>query len=360
MLEDYILKVILIAGVILSGLCIVGNIIIGLPLSLNIKWTILILMCILALILIRRNSIQEKVKFIFFLLIIVFFIPFGWIDSGGSANNTIAYVFIILISIIYLFDSWKRSFLVFIHISMFTGLHILEYLRPDLMKVHPSQSQFLDRLLQIPLTLYASYLLIKKFAVAYKREKRKLDEYSRKLEEANCKLRVYATYDELTGVYNRRIFDENLNILIDNNQDGDIEKAYMALIDIDYFKEINDTYGHLVGDQILKSFGKMASEAIKSPNILARWGGDEFALLYYGDIDAVMGKLELFQSYIDVEKVGKLADIKATLSIGITDLRNNDTVQDVLKRVDEALYKAKANGRNKITKDIIGKKEFFY
>lgn len=350
MLEDYIFKVILIVGAFLSGLCIIGNLIFGFPLSVNIKWIVLIIVCILALILINIDKIKEKIKFIFFLLIIICFIPFGWIDSGGSDNNTIAYIFIILISITYLFDSWKRSFLIIIHISMFTGLHILECLRPDLINVHSAQSQFFDRLLQIPLNLYAAYWMIKKFAIAYNYEKRKQDEYSKKLEVANHKLKFYATYDDLTNVYNRRIFDENLNTLINKNQDTIIENAYIALIDIDHFKEINDTYGHLVGDKILKSFANMASEAIGSPNILARWGGDEFGLLYYGATNDVISKLQLFQSYIN--KVGKSAGMKVTLSIGITDFRDNDTVKILLRRVDEALYESKSKGRNRITKNL--------
>lgn len=350
MLEDYIFKVILIVGALLSGLSIIGNIIIGFPLSINIKWIALIIVCILAIVLINIDKIKEKIKFIFFLLIIICFIPFGWIDSGGSNNNTIAYMFIILISITYLFDSWKRSILIIIHISMFTGLYIFEYFRPDLINVHSTQSQFFDRLLQIPLTLYASYWMIKKFAIAYNYEKEKQYEYSKKLEAANHKLKLYATYDDLTGVYNRRIFDENLNALINKNQDTNIENAYIALIDIDHFKEINDTYGHLVGDKILKSFANMASKAICYPNILARWGGDEFGLLYYGESKDVVSKLELFQSYIN--KVGKSAGMKVTLSIGITDLRHKDTVKTLLRRADEALYESKSKGRNRITKNI--------
>lgn len=350
MLEDYILKVILIVGIILSILSIGGNIVVGFPLSINIKWIILTIMCIVTFLLVKRKRLKESVKLIFFVFIIVCFIPFGWIDSGGSSNNTIAYVFILLIGITYLFDSWKRSILIFLLISMFTGLHILEYLRPDILKVYATQSQFLDRLLQIPLTLYAAYWLIKKFAIAYNYEKKKQEEYSKKLEDANRKLNSYATYDDLTGLYNRRIFDDNLNMLIDNSQGNNIEKAYIALIDVDHFKQINDTYGHLVGDEILSSFAKLAKEEIHLPNLLARWGGDEFSLLYYGNSDEVIGKLELLQIYID--KVGRLKDIKATMSIGVTDIRYDDTVKDLLRRVDEALYETKAKGRNGITTDF--------
>lgn len=350
MLEDYIFKVILIVGVILSVLCMIGNIIFGFPLSVNIKWILLILICIASIILAKKNSIKENVKFIFFLFIIICFIPIGWFQSGGSANNTIAYVFIVLISITYLFDSWKRSLLIFLHIFMFTGLHILEYLRPDLMNVYAAQTQFLDRLLQIPLTLYVAYLLIKKFAIAYNDKKKNQEKYSKELEKANQQLKVYATYDDLTGVYNRRIFDENLNTIINNNQGSDVEKAYIALIDVDYFKNINDTYGHLTGDQILKSFANQARQVIVPPNVLARWGGDEFSLFYYGDIDDVLSKLDLLRVYID--NVGMSAGIKVTFSIGITDLRQNDSIKDILRRADEALYATKAKGRDGITTDF--------
>lgn len=345
MLENKIFNSIVKTGIVLSTICIVGNIIFKFPLIINTKWICLIIMCFFALYYeTKETPKKEHVKFIFFIFIILFFIPVGWFDSGGTANNTIAYVFIILICITYLFNSKKRTILIILLIGTFTGLYIFEHLRPDLINTHPSDSQFWDRLIQIPLTLYASYYLIKQFANAYTTEKKKQEEYSIKLKEANYKLHNLATYDSLTHVNNRRIFDEYLQALI-SDQEISSSNIYVALLDVDNFKKINDTYGHLIGDDLLISFAKKAGEIIKAPNILARWGGDEFAIIYTGDETIVKSKMnDLLEA---IQKIGHSKNLDSSISIGLTRLKPNDTVTDLLSRADMALYEAKSSGRNK-------------
>lgn len=345
MLEDKIFKLILKTCIILSTICIVGNTLFGFPLAINIKWLCLILMCLLALYYgSKEDSKKESIKFFYFIFIILFFIPFGWFDSGGTANNTIAYVFIVLICITYLFNSKKRNILVIMLIGTFTVLFVLEHFRPDLINSYSSDSQFLDRLVQIPLTLYASYYLIKQFATAYINEKNKHEEYSLQLKEANYKLHVLATYDSLTNVSNRRIFDEYLQALI-NDENMAESNIYIALLDVDNFKKINDTYGHLVGDDLLITFAKEASEIIKHPNMLARWGGDEFAIICMGDKDTVSSKMSDLLSIMN--DIGQSKNFISTISIGLTKADQNDSVEDLLIRADLALYNAKSNGRNK-------------
>ncbi|GMQ58078.1 hypothetical protein AN1V17_24730 [Vallitalea sediminicola] len=344
MLEDRIFKSILKTGIALSAICIIGNIIFKFPLIINTKWIFLIIICFLALHYeTKETSIKERVKFSYFIFIILFFIPVGWFDSGGTANNTIAYVFILLICITYLFNSKKRTILVIMLIATFNGLYIFEHIRPDLINSYSSDSQFWDRLLQIPLTLYASYYLIKRFATAYTTEKNKQEEYSVQLKEANHKLHALATFDSLTNVNNRRIFDDYLQaILIDEEIiEADI---YVALLDIDNFKKINDTYGHLIGDELLVSFAEKAREIIIAPNMLARWGGDEFAIIYFGNEDIVKSRMnDLLQT---IRNIGKAKNLESTISIGLSRLKPLDTVIDILSRADLALYEAKSNGRN--------------
>lgn len=292
----------------------------------------------------KQTSKKELVKFLFFIFIILFFIPIGWFDSGGTANNTIAYVFIILISITYLFSSKKRTILIITLIGTFTGLYILEHFRPDLINSHSSDSQFWDRLLQIPLTLYASFYLIKQFATAYTTEKNKQEQYSVQLKEANYKLHALATFDSLTNVNNRRIFDDYLQALLSDEEITE-SNIYVALLDIDNFKKINDTYGHLIGDDLLVSFAEKAREIILTPNILARWGGDEFAIIYFGNEDIVKSKMN--DLLVTIRNIGKTKNLDSTISIGLTRLKPLDTVIDLLSRADLALYEAKSNGRNK-------------
>lgn len=119
------------------------------------------------------------------------------------------------------------------------------------------------------------------------------------------------------------------------------------MIDIDYFKKINDSYGHDVGDEVLIKLSKVLLENIRKVDILARWGGEEFAIL--------MPKINAGEAYKMLEKLRKtiegtrlINDISITISVGVTELKNTDTFDDLVKRTDEALYKAKNSGRNNV------------
>lgn len=348
MFEDRIYRILLITGIGLSTFCIIGNILIGLPPIINIKWITLVIVAVAALYSMNYPILKEKVKFLCFFVVILIFIPLGWFDSGGSANNTIAYVFFLLISITYLFNGKRRSFLVFTLIVIITGLYLLEYLRPDLKLEYSAESQLMDRLIQIPLTLYVTYYLIKKFATAYNTEKHKQEKYSKELLEANEQLNKLATFDSLTNVNNRRIFDEHLHHLIE--EDNIPSDVFVALLDVDKFKTINDSYGHLIGDELLIDFSKIAIEIISPPHVLARWGGDEFGIIFFGNKDAMIEKMNSLRLHI--QKIGQAKNLDTSISIGVTNLRSTDTVKDLLRRADLALYETKINGRNNITLSI--------
>lgn len=159
-------------------------------------------------------------------------------------------------------------------------------------------------------------------------------------------LQKMATVDKLTGLYNRVKLD---SVLI-----HELERAKrynqnigILLLDIDYFKNVNDTYGHLVGDQVLIAFSKKIQKHIRRSDYLFRWGGEEFLLIC----------LEINQTDIIIlsEKIRKEIEQEvfenighATISIGSTISSNIDTVESIIHRADEALYEAKETGRNKV------------
>ncbi|MDD2358022.1 MAG: sensor domain-containing diguanylate cyclase [Thiovulaceae bacterium] len=160
------------------------------------------------------------------------------------------------------------------------------------------------------------------------------------------KLEKAASTDKLTGIANRMKFDEFMQYSFDRTQRYHI-KLSLILFDIDDFKKINDTYGHLKGDYVLKTIAKIAEETIRKNDLIARWGGEEFMILE-PDIPAdeatilaerIRQKIENF----DFDTVGKL-----TASFGVTTFVENDTIQSFLSRVDEAMYKAKTINKNKV------------
>lgn len=157
-----------------------------------------------------------------------------------------------------------------------------------------------------------------------------------------------ANYDSLTNLYNRNKFNEFVELhynLFKRYKDD----VCFAIFDIDYFKAVNDTYGHIIGDETLIRFSKTINNNIRKTDIFARWGGEEFTLLMpktkLEDAYRVADNLRKIVQNVDFKTVGQ-----KTCSIGVTQFREGDTIKDILVRADEALYEAKENGRNKVCK----------
>jgi diguanylate cyclase (GGDEF)-like protein len=119
------------------------------------------------------------------------------------------------------------------------------------------------------------------------------------------------------------------------------------MIDIDHFKNVNDTYGHLVGDNVLINLARLVSENIRESDIFARWGGEEFILLLPNvDVslaEKIVTELRLKIQLKEFEKVGYL-----TCSFGLTEYVRGDDINSITKRADDALYEAKESGRNRV------------
>ena len=154
--------------------------------------------------------------------------------------------------------------------------------------------------------------------------------------------------DELTQVFNRKY----LNVQIENYTQRFIRKEgyfCLAITDIDFFKEVNDTYGHLVGDEVLKSFASLMLANKREQDIFFRYGGEEFVLL--------MPNTTLDEAYVEIERLRKLVKqlqfdgngtpFSVSFSAGVTQVNNDNTHGEILlDQADTALYKAKQSGRN--------------
>ena len=158
-----------------------------------------------------------------------------------------------------------------------------------------------------------------------------------------------ANYDALTKIYNRSMF----NRLIDRKMILAREKNktfVFIILDIDHFKNVNDTYGHIVGDEVLKKLSKLIKKHTRDDDIFARWGGEEFVLVFDVEIDKGLLIAENLRKFIKNEKFNDVG--KVTCSFGVTTFKYDDTLESMIKRADKALYKAKENGRNKICHQI--------
>jgi diguanylate cyclase (GGDEF)-like protein len=155
---------------------------------------------------------------------------------------------------------------------------------------------------------------------------------------------IQADHDALTKIYNRKKFDEIIELYFNKFKKKKIIFT-LLMYDIDHFKKINDTYGHDVGDIILIEITNLIKQSFHDHEIFARWGGEEFMIIY-PDIQLKQGvqngenlRQKIYQNNFN-------GSGKVSCSFGITQVHENDTLKSLLKRVDNALYRAKNNGRN--------------
>lgn len=178
-----------------------------------------------------------------------------------------------------------------------------------------------------------------------------LSKYNQKLINETKRLYNEANCDTLTGLLNRRGFDEQYEKYKELTYTKNIHSSCLAVIDLDHFKSVNDTYGHDIGDLVLQSFGNLLKEQLRDIDIPARWGGEEFVIL--------LKDTTLDESIIvlnRVRQVCKQMDIKTpqgklniTISIGVTQIENfSKTVDLYVKQADIGLYQAKKSGRDKV------------
>jgi predicted signal transduction protein with EAL and GGDEF domain len=283
-LEDKLFNTILIVNIFVSILNILENIIVKFPFSMNLKWIIIIILCLVIFTFRKLETITYYLRFSYFVTIIFVVLPIGWVESGGSANNGIIYTFLIMIGISFFFKKLARDLLVSFLIVTFETLLYLEYAFPEIIITHNEKIQFIDRLFQAPLALIIGYLLLRRFANAYILDKEELFKYSEELKKANNKLEFLANKDVLTESYNRRIYNLRIEEIF-SKQEFIKQDICLILFDIDNFKGINDSNGHLVGDRCLCSVAREAEKNIIEKALISRWGGDEFAIIFYGDLE---------------------------------------------------------------------------
>jgi diguanylate cyclase (GGDEF)-like protein len=159
-------------------------------------------------------------------------------------------------------------------------------------------------------------------------------------------MHTLAMTDELTGLPNRRDVLARLETLLDTPDRG----CALLIVDIDHFKSINDSHGHLVGDDILRAIAGALRDAAAEPVALGRLGGEEFVVIQ-PDGDEVSGRLlaeRLIARVRALDLSRLLRGRRMTVSIGLTVCSTGDTVTQMLRRADEALYVAKAGGRDRV------------
>lgn len=177
---------------------------------------------------------------------------------------------------------------------------------------------------------------------------KQIDDLQKNLED----VRKESLTDALTGIPNRKRFDEGIEDELDIAA-GEGQKLCLLVIDIDYFKKFNDTYGHQVGDQVLKLVANTLVNGVKGRDLAARYGGEEFAILLpETPLSAAIKVADGLRLRIANKEIVNRATQKhlgqITISVGAAEYQPGETSEEFIKRADEALYKAKEGGRNQV------------
>lgn len=172
-----------------------------------------------------------------------------------------------------------------------------------------------------------------------------------KLESQTSQLEGFLTEartDPLTGLSNRRVFDQRMDEQFAKFKSTQ-QPFTLALLDIDHFKKINDTYGHASGDEVLREIGGRLREISDQCNLIARYGGEEFAIVFNAPLAQAVKIMDQLRVRVAAKPV--IADgnsIRVTFSCGVAQLQAGDRVGNLFRYTDEALYCAKQNGRNMV------------
>jgi diguanylate cyclase (GGDEF)-like protein len=210
-----------------------------------------------------------------------------------------------------------------------------------------SEEIYASRVVGIAITLLATILAL---VYLLARERQIFDHVQMdkrlELQEIASDLRYQASTDALTGLNNRARFNEVLSLEMSRSQRHGTPLS-LVLYDIDHFKRINDTHGHLVGDKVLIALSRCVASHVRNEDVLARWGGEEFVLLLPETTAQMAGEVaeKLREAIREVvhDEVGIV-----TCSFGVTQLADEDSVKMLIARADEVLYLAKRNGRNRV------------
>ncbi len=171
------------------------------------------------------------------------------------------------------------------------------------------------------------------------------------LQQALTMVAVEASRDSVTGIANRRCFDRTLEATVERAKAERVPFS-LLMIDIDHFKSFNDRLGHLIGDSILKLVGTMLSQSLRQDDTVARFGGEEFAMiLANADMETAIAVAERIRTRIMAREMKRRSTGEnlgtITVSVGVATYDNNESARTLITRADACLYEAKRTGRNR-------------
>ncbi|MDX2368350.1 MAG: diguanylate cyclase [Colwellia sp.] len=186
-----------------------------------------------------------------------------------------------------------------------------------------------------------------KWADVMRNNDTQLHKINRVLKDKATKYEELSAIDNLTGIFNRLMFEQKLKNEIERIHRYKVKNFSLAIFDIDNFKKVNDTYGHIEGDNVLKRLVQEVKSHLRSTDVFSRWGGEEFVIILpLTNVKKAKIAIENIRKIISSTIFNKVGTV--TCSFGLTEFNENDTFHSVIIRADEAMYIAKTSGKNRV------------
>jgi two-component system cell cycle response regulator len=242
----------------------------------------------------------------------------------------------------------------------YDGLRLCSQLRslpegrnvPILVLVSEGDRRKLHQALEMGVNDYLTRPVDRNELIARVRTQLRKKRYADRLRE-NVYLSVeMAVTDQLTGLHNRRYLTRHLETLLKNNAENG-KRLAILIIDVDFFKSINDTFGHDIGDEVLREFARRISENIRGIDLACRYGGEEFVVVMpETDANLAWTVAERLRKSVEITPFrisAPAAEVNVTVSVGVADSDDPAMTADaLLRQADQALYAAKRDGRNRV------------
>ncbi|MDD2620743.1 MAG: GGDEF domain-containing protein [Syntrophomonadaceae bacterium] len=240
-----------------------------------------------------------------------------------------------------IYNGWRRYTWLVILFAVIGVLMYIEYTYPALINTYTSRdARYLDVYTSNFIAMMSITMIFIIYANSYRKEHEYVKNYAERLEKI-------AVTDGLTGLYNH---NHLYSCLKQEIYKAERYKRFLSLImiDSDYFKQVNDTYGHPTGDLVLKQFVNILRSNTRTSDIIGRYGGDEFLIVCpETNLENTVSITEKLRAIVEDASFGESGQIKMTISCGITTWEG-ESLSQIIKQVDQALYAAKNAGRNRV------------
>lgn len=272
--------------------------------------------------------------------------PALWVLNSGSMGPTALFMMFNAILIAVVMNKYRYRLFLVLQLVIFAVFLLFEFYYPSHIF---SYSNAFVRLLDIGFSFALVFVLSLGVVIRIMGEYNKTitiqEKLYKTLVDTNAKLKVASETDEMTGIYNRRFIMNYIEAWIGERHVGD-EKS-LLMVDIDYFKKINDTFGHSFGDKVLKEICLTITQFLTEDECIGRIGGEEFLMLLNGTDVEVLNKANSIRVAIS-EIIWEYPQFQVTISCGLYRLDGSVSLDAALEKVDSRLYEAKALGRNQV------------